>query len=153
MLRDGASAQYGSDAIAGVLNLQLKDDSSGGSLEVRTGSFSAGDGYTYTISGNVGLPFGNNGFANLSIEYSSTDPTSRSVQRSDAALLIAGGNTHVADPAQIWGSPDIDDDFKFLSNFGHVLDNNVQLYGHTNYARKKVTGGFFFRNPNTRAGV
>ncbi len=152
VLRDGASAQYGSDAIAGVLNLQLKDDSSGGSLEVRTGGFSAGDGYTNTVSGNVGLPFGDKGFANLSIEYSNTDPTSRSVQRSDAAFLIAGGNTHVADPAQISGSPDIDDDFKFLGNFGHVF-KNIQLYGHTNYARKKVTGGFFFRNPNTRAAV
>ena len=152
VLRDGASAQYGSDAIAGVLNLQLKDDSSGGSLEVRTGGFSAGDGYTNTVSGNVGLPFGDKGFANLSIEYSNTDPTSRSVQRSDAAFLIAGGNTHVADPVQISGSPDIDDDFKFLGNFGHVF-KNIQLYGHTNYARKKVTGGFFFRNPNTRAAV
>ena len=75
VLRDGASAQYGSDAIAGVLNLQLKDDSSGGSLEVRTGSFTAGDGYTYTVSGNVGLPLGDKGFANLSIEYGNTDPT------------------------------------------------------------------------------
>ena len=56
------------------------------------------------------------------------------------------------DPAQISGSPDIDDDFKFLGNFGHVF-KNIQLYGHTNYARKKVTGGFFFRNPNTRAAV
>ena len=152
VLRDGASAQYGSDAIAGVLNLQLKDDSSGGSLEVRTGSFTAGDGYTYTVSGNVGLPLGDKGFANLSIEYGNTDPTSRSVQRRDAAVLIAGGNTHVADPAQIWGSPDIEDDFKFLGSFGRVF-NNVQLYGHTNYARKKVAGGFFFRNPNTRAAV
>ena len=152
VLRDGASAQYGSDAIAGVLNLQMKDDSSGGSLEVHTGGFSAGDGYTYTISGNVGLPLGQNGFANLSLEYGSTDPTSRSVQRSDAALLIAGGNTHVADPAHIHGSPEIDDDFKFLGNFGHVF-RNMQIYGHTNYASKKVTGGFFFRNPNTRAAV
>ncbi len=152
VLRDGASAQYGSDAIAGVLNLQMKDDSSGGSLEVHTGGFSAGDGYTYTISGNVGLPLGQNGFANLSLEYGNTDPTSRSVQRSDAALLIAGGNTHVADPAQIHGSPEIDDDFKFLGNFGHVF-RNMQIYGHTNYASKKVTGGFFFRNPNTRAAV
>ena len=152
VLRDGASAQYGSDAIAGVLNLQMKDDSSGGSLEVHTGGFSAGDGYTYTISGNVGLPLGQNGFANLSLEYGNTDPTSRSVQRSDAALLIAGGNTHVADPAQIHGSPAIDDDFKFLGNFGRVF-KNMQFYGHTNYASKKVTGGFFFRNPNTRAAV
>ena len=152
VLRDGASAQYGSDAIAGVMNFQLKDDSSGGSLEFRTGRFIAGDGGTYTVSGNVGLPLGQDGFANLSVEYGNSGDTSRSVQRADAAALIASGNTHVADPAQIWGSPKIDDDFKFWGNFGRVF-NTVQIYGHTNYASKRVTGGFFFRNPNTRAAV
>ena len=152
VLRDGASAQYGSDAIAGVMNFQLKDDSSGGSLEFRTGRFWAGDGGTYTISGNLGLPLGQDGFANLSAEYGNSGDTSRSVQRSDAAALIRSGNTHVADPAQIWGSPRIDDDFKFWGNFGRVF-NEIQLYGHTNYASKRVTGGFFFRNPNTRAAV
>ena len=152
VLRDGASAQYGSDAIAGVLNFLIKDDSSGGSVEFRTGSFLAGDGGTYTVSGNVGLPLGPSGFANLSVEYGNTGATSRSVQRADAAHLISVGNTHVADPAQIWGSPAIDDDFKFWGNFGHLFDT-VQLYGHTNYASRRVTGGFFFRNPNTRASV
>ena len=152
VLRDGASAQYGSDAIAGVLNFLVKDDSSGGSVEFRTGSFLAGDGGTYTVSGNVGLPLGSGGFANLSVEYGNTAATSRSVQRADAAHLISVGNTHVADPAQIWGSPAIDDDFKFWGNFGRVFDQ-VQLYGHTNYAGRRVTGGFFFRNPNTRAAV
>ncbi|MDE2925207.1 MAG: TonB-dependent receptor [Acidobacteriota bacterium] len=152
VLRDGASAQYGSDAIAGVLNFLVKDDSSGGSVEFRTGSFLAGDGGTHTVSGNVGLPLGPGGFANLSVEYGTTAATSRSVQRTDAAHLISVGNTHVADPAQIWGSPAIDDDFKFWGNFGRVFDQ-VQLYGHTNYASRRVTGGFFFRNPNTRAAV
>ena len=152
VLRDGASAQYGSDAIAGVLNFLLKDDSSGGSVEFRTGSFLAGDGGTYTVSGNVGLPLGPGGFANLSVEYGNTGATSRSMQRSDAAHLISVGNTHVADPAQIWGSPAIDDDFKFWGNFGRVFDQ-LQFYGHANYASRRVTGGFFFRNPNTRAAV
>ncbi len=152
VLRDGASAQYGSDAIAGVMNFQLKDDSSGGSLEFRTGRFWAGDGSMYTISGNLGLPLGQGGFANLSVEYGNSGDTSRSIQRSDAADLIRSGNTHVANPAQIWGSPRIDDDFKFWGNFGRVF-NKIQLYGHTNYASKRVNGGFFFRNPNTRAAV
>ena len=152
VLRDGASAQYGSDAIAGVLHFLLKDDTSGGSVEFRTGRFLAGDGGTYTVSGNVGLPLGPGGFANLSVEYGNTAATSRSVQRADAGHLIAVGNAQVADPAQIWGSPAIDDDFKFWGNFGRVFDQ-IQFYGHTNYASRRVTGGFFFRNPNTRAAV
>ena len=103
MLRDGASAQYGSDAIAGVINFLLKDDRSGGSLAFNTGTYRAGDGDAYTMAGNVGLPLGDTGFVNLSLEYGNADPTNRSVQRADAAALIAAGNTDVADPAQIEG--------------------------------------------------
>ena len=153
VLRDGASAQYGSDAIAGVMNFQLRNDRSGGAIEVRGGGFADGGGESYTVSGNVGLPLGAFGFANLSAEYGNSDATSRSVQRSDAALLTSVGNTHVRDPAQIWGSPKIEDDLKLWGNFGHLLDGGTQLYAHTNYARERVTGGFFFRNPNTRAAV
>ncbi len=79
--------------------------------------------------------------------------TSRSVQRNDAARLIAAGNTHVADPAQIWGSSEVDDDLKLWGNCGSLFANGVQLYAHTNYASKKTTGGFYFRNPNTRDAV
>ena len=153
VLRDGAAAQYGSDAIAGVINLTLKDASSGGSVEVRTGTFQEGDGESYTISGNIGLPLGERGFANLSAEFGESNPTSRSVQRDDAAALIAAGNTHVRNPAQIWGAPTIDNDFKLWGNFGHLFGDGLQIFGHANYASETVTGGFFFRNPNTRAGV
>ena len=58
VLRDGAAAQYGSDAIAGVMNFQLKDAASGGSLVFDTGTFQAGDGEAFNVAGNVGLPLG-----------------------------------------------------------------------------------------------
>ena len=153
VLRDGASAQYGSDAIAGVMNFTLKDASSGGSIEFRTGTFMEGDGESYTLAGNIGLPLGENGFANLSAEFGASNPTNRSVQRDDAAALIAAGNIHVRDPAQIWGAHTVDNDLKLWGNFGHFLRDGLQLYGHTNYSTETVAGGFFFRNPNTRAGV
>ena len=153
VLRDGASAQYGSDAIAGVLNFLLKDDRAGGSLELNTGTYRAGDGDAYTVAGNVGLPIGATGFANLSLEYGNADPTDRSVQRTDAAALIAAGNTAVADPAQIWGNPMIEDDLKLFANFGNLFASGLQVYGHANYADKTVTEGFYFRNPNTRANI
>ena len=153
VLRDGAAAQYGSDAIAGVMNFLLKDARTGGSVEFNTGTYRAGDGDSYTIAGNVGLPLGKTGFANLSLEYGNSDPTNRSVQRADAAALIAAGNTAVADPAQIWGNPTIEGDVKFFGNFGHLFSNGVLLYGHTNYAKKKVTEGFYFRNPNNRTNI
>ena len=113
----------------------------------------AGDGEMYTLSGNVGLPLGETGFANLSAEYGASQPTDRSVQRDDAALLTSMGNTNVRNPAQIWGTPEIEDDLKLWGNFGYLFNDRVMAYGHTNYASKKVTGGFYFRNPNTRGAV
>ena len=153
VLRDGASAQYGSDAIAGVLNFLLKDDRSGGNLELNAGTYRAGDGDAYTIAGNVGLPHCDTGFANLSMEYGNADPTSRSVQRADAAALISAGNTAVADPVQIWDDSRVDDDLKLFGNFGHLFAQGVQAYGHANYAEKTATQGFYYRNPNTRANI
>ena len=153
VLRDGAAAQYGSDAIAGVLNFLLKDDRSGGSVEVRSGTHGAGDGRQYAVAANTGLPLGGTGFANLSLEYGNTASTDRSVQRADAARLVAAGNRHVGDPAQQWGSPDVDDDLKLFANLGHLFANGVQAYGHAGFARRDVLTFFYFRNPNTRGGV
>jgi len=153
VLRDGASAQYGSDAIAGVMNFILKDSDSGGSVELRGGQYEAGDGEAMSVAANLGLPIGEHGYFNVSAEYGSSDPTDRSVQRDDAAALIAAGNSAVANPAQVWGSPEIDDEAKLWINWGHLLGGGSQLYGHANYVSKTVTGGFFFRNPNTRSAV
>ena len=157
VLRDGASAQYGSDAIAGVLNFRLKNRSDGLSVETKVGSFQdgegiLGDGELFSIAGNLGL--GNeNAWANLSLEYGNAGETIRSVQRNDAAGLIAAGNTNVANPAQIWGQPFIRDDLKFFANYGANLGENLDFYGHANYASKETEGGFYFRNPHTRSGV
>ena len=157
VLRDGASAQYGSDAIAGVLNFRLKDRSDGLSIETKVGSFQdgegiLGDGELFSIAGNLGL--GNeSAWANLSLEYGNAGETIRSVQRNDAAALLAAGNTNVNNPAQIWGQPFIRDDLKFFANYGATLGENLDFYGHANYASKETEGGFYFRNPHTRSGV
>ena len=153
VLRDGAAAQYGSDAIAGVLNFLLRDDRSGGRVELSSGTHGAGDGRQYAVAANAGLPLGRTGFANLSLEYGNTASTDRSAQRLDAAALVAAGNRHVADPAQPWGSPEVDDDLKLFANLGHLFANGVQAYGHAGYAHRDVLTFFYFRNPNTRGGV
>ncbi|HEY5754685.1 MAG TPA: TonB-dependent receptor [Steroidobacter sp.] len=153
VLRDGASAQYGSDAIAGVMNFILNDADHGANLEARYGGYYAGDGAAYTISGNVGLPLTAKGFANFAFEYGESDPTDRSIQRNDAAALIAAGNTAVGNPAQVWGSPELQDDLKTFVNWGVDLTESLELYGHGNYVSKTAIGGFYFRNPNTRSGV
>ena len=152
VLRDGASAQYGSDAIAGVMNFQLKDNYEGGSFEFKPGIYHYGDGRQFAVAGNIGL--GNpDVWSNLSFEYGGADPTIRSVQRTDAQNLIDAGNFSVKDPAQIWGQPIVENDIKLFANYGATLTDNIDFYGHANYARKRVEGGFYFRNPNTRSGV
>lgn len=155
VLRDGAAAQYGSDAIAGVMNFKLKDDAEGGAFEVKSGSFYEGDGASLQLAGNagIGLPFTADGFANLSFEYNQADPTDRSVQRDDAAALIAGGNTNVPEPAQVWGSPEVHDDLKIVANLGGDLDGSKSFYAFGNYANKTSEGGLYYRNPNSRQGV
>ncbi|WP_420463494.1 TonB-dependent receptor [Candidatus Palauibacter sp.] len=154
VLRDGASAQYGSDAIAGVMNFILKDDRSGGALEMKSGSYYEGDGDMLTVSGNVGIPLGSTGFANFSVEYGNQNPTDRAVQRDDAIALRAAGNTAVRQPsAQIWGSPEVNDDLKLWLNTGYTFNDDEQFYAFGNLSTKEVDGGFFFRNPNTRGSV
>ncbi|MFQ3236724.1 MAG: iron complex outermembrane receptor protein [Paraglaciecola sp.] len=152
ILRDGAAAQYGSDAIAGVMNFVLKDDAEGGTLTARHGEYYEGDGTTTEIAGNVGMPFTKDGFANLSFQYKNSDATSRSVQRPDAAAFGAAG-LNVANPAQIWGNPEIKDDITIFGNFGLDLGNDKEFYMFGNYSERDVRGGFYYRNPHNRGTV
>ena len=118
------------------------------------GSHYEGDGDSLTIAANAGFALSDDGFANLSFEWKEVDPTSRSAQRGDAQALIDAGNTHVRQPAaQIWGAPEISDDFKFVGNFGIDLGNGSEAYAFGNWSERQVEGGFYFRNPHTRGGV
>ena len=154
VLRDGASAQYGSDAIAGIMNFVLKEDSEGMTFDAKWGSYFEDNDNSLTLATNIGLPLSDAGFANFSFEWKEADPTSRSTQRGDAQGLIDAGNTNVRQPAaQIWGSPEISDDFKLFGNFGLDLGNGSEAYAFGNWADRQVEGGFYFRNPHTRGGV
>ena len=153
VLRDGASAQYGSDAIAGVINFVLDDISEGGSLSYKMGEYTEGDGATSTIAGKFGMPLGQDGFVTTSFQIRQADDTSRSLQRPDAAALIAAGNTAVANPAQIWGAPKIDDDVTFFMNAGVTNSDGSESYMFGNYSERDVDGGFYYRNPDGRSGV
>ena len=158
VLRDGASAQYGSDAIAGVINFVLRDDAEGMTFEARTGEFTEGDGTMLQLMGNIGMPLGDDGFFNLTGTWMEQDPTSRSTQRTDAANLIANGapdqQTSVRQPyAQIWGGPEYRDNWNIFFNSGITLSDSQEIYAFGNFGRRETEGGFFFRNPNSRSGV
>ncbi len=154
VLRDGAAAQYGSDAIAGVINFELRDDNEGATLEYRHGWFTEdGSEEKSRVSGNAGVPLGDTGFGNFSFEYSSDDPTSRSDTRNDVAAMIEGGNTYIANPAHVWGSPDIDGNFKSVFNMGFDMDGDQRMYAFGNFSKREVDTGFFYREPEDEAEV
>jgi len=153
VLRDGAAAQYGSDAIAGVMNFVLKDSAEGGSISIRQGEYFEGDGDQTIVDGNIGLPFTDDGFVNLSFQYKNADATSRSVQRPDAQALSDAGNTAINDPAMVWGNPKIEDDITLFANVGLDLGNDKEFYMFGNYSDRTGTGGYYFRNPQDRGGV
>ncbi len=154
VLRDGASAQYGSDAIAGIMNFVLREDTDGFLVDFKTGQYFEGDGSQVSISGFMGFPLSDVGFATFAAEWKEQDATSRSVQRADAQALINAGNRSVRQPAaQIWGSPDIYDDFKIWANVGLELNPDTDAYAFGNWAEREVVGGFYYRNPHTRGGV
>lgn len=153
VLRDGAAAQYGSDAIAGVINFVLKDAAEGGTVEVKRGEYYAGDGTSTEVAANVGMPLTKDGFVNVSMQYKNVDATSRSVQRGDAQSLIDAGNTFVANPVQVWGAPEINDDITLFANAGLDLGNGGEAYMFGNYSERDIRGGFYYRNPHNRPQV
>ena len=153
VLRDGASAQYGSDAIAGIINIVLRKAREGAHVDFKWGTHKEGDGDAYTLAGNIGLPFGPDGHVSASVEVGQSDPTVRSVQRSDAQALIAAGNGDVPQPvAQIWGLPEVDDNIKLFVDAATEL-GSAEAYGFGNWSTRTTEGGFYYRNPHTRRGV
>ena len=143
VLRDGASAQYGSDAIAGVINLQLRAVREGGgasltygsydtSVEAARGSRDASDGGTTTASVWAGLPLGSEGFLTLTAEYRDRDPTSRGdLDPRDprtAADITAGVPLPPPSVTSRYGDPVVRD-VTFYANAGLPLANDWELYG------------------------
>jgi iron complex outermembrane receptor protein len=153
VLRDGAAAQYGSDAIAGVLNFALADDPEARQIQVRSGKYFEGDGTTKEISGLFGTHLGQSGFATLAFEVKETDPTSRGIQDPGAQALVDAGNTSVPDPVVVWGTPEITDDYKIVINSAVDAGDNSEVYAFGNFATRDTDGSFFYRHPHGRSGV
>jgi iron complex outermembrane receptor protein len=159
ILRDGASAQYGSDAIAGVLNYQFRNSPSGIQIDGRYGKYfpSHGwprDGGDGQLAANIGLPLGSQGFANFSVEWERNQQTVRNPTRPSALAFaqtypnLASQLPHYPGPVQEWGTPPSDAVKTFL-NTGIKLDNGDQVYFFANYANIQTNESFNYRLPKT----
>ncbi|RCL89345.1 TonB-dependent receptor [Hyphomonas sp.] len=171
VLRDGAAAQYGSDAIAGVINFLLKDNSEGGSVSVDIGQYYEGDGFQYTVSGNYGFDLGGKGFLSVSGEVSKADATSRSEQYCESWFCLDPSNPDFDPTAgyaasltpefiegvpsaslgdfgvvQPWGQP-TSEAFRLFYNSAYTINDNAELYSFGNYSSSKSDGSFFYRYP------
>jgi iron complex outermembrane receptor protein len=156
VLRDGASAQYGSDAIAGVLNLHLREAREGGAASVTWGEYVTDvdtargsrherDGKTLTTSVWSGLPLGTTGFLTLTGEYRDRDPTSRGDYDIRAPLTQPTITSRYGDPDS--------KDRTFYANAGVPLNGDWQIYGWAGYQDRDVESAALPRLANNANNV
>lgn len=156
VLRDGASAQYGSDAIAGVLNFILKDDNDGMTFTTQWGKTYEGDGEAFRLQGNIGLPLSDDGFINLSTEFTTQDPTQRGL---DPLPALAAFEATAMTPEEIdnirrqqprWGTPRAQA-LRFFVNGGLDLTEDDELYFFGNYSDAFSSNRFVYRTVTNTA--
>lgn len=147
VLRDGAAAQYGSDAIAGVINYTLKRAADGISVNGRYGQYYRGDGENLQLSANVGLPLGPDGFVNASFEHIRQGITAPGGQRVGAYLLSQQQpDLDIENPANSIGDPRIRA-YRGFVNAGLDVGENGQVYAFGNYGESRSQIAFNWRQP------
>jgi len=151
ILRDGASAQYGADAIAGVLNFVANNDSTTRSIELKAAQHYKGDGQSIYIAGTYGMEILDEGSLNISGEFTESDKTNRS-QQNNTGKAFSDAAYPVRDPAIFWGNPEINNDIKLFVNLVVPVLNTSEIYSFAQYSTKENISGFFFRQPS-RDGV
>jgi iron complex outermembrane recepter protein len=180
ILRDGASAQYGSDAIAGVMNIILKDKYDGGSVTFNTGAaynsnagkFKVGgkykdnvkpfDGQSYGITLNNSTSIGDKGYLNYTVAFSQVGLANRpglvsAVAEADGNLgfgaKIADVNKFLAefpDAGNVNGAPETTSG-KVCINGGSQLSENTEMYYNAAYVYKRVNSYANYRTPYWRS--
>lgn len=163
VLRDGAAAQYGSDAIAGVINIVLKDANEGGKVSLTYGEHNTNfdptdehlkDGETVLATANAGFSLGDDGFINATVQYRTRNATNRAGfdqvpgwemdpewSWSGASFDAAVGNKNYT-----VGDPD-EEGFSLFANMGKTLNESIELYGFANLSEREARGSNFYRYP------
>jgi iron complex outermembrane recepter protein len=152
VLLDGAAAQYGSDAIAGVINIILNDSASGGSGQAYAGQYMKGDGETVGMMANGGLRLGSSGFLNLSAETRFHDYSNAGGPDARVERAIASGEH--AEWVNLAGYPHVNKVFGDARYTLQLLSANagydfggVETYAFGRFGRKQAGGWANFRLP------
>jgi iron complex outermembrane receptor protein len=157
VLRDGAASQYGSDALAGVINFVMKDAAEGGTLQVQAGEHFDGES-SLKFAANIGFGIGETGFINASLEYIDNDALSRGIQRQTDEDRLLGAGVPLSEIGadspfgdspflQTWGRPETSGT-RFFLNSGFDISSTSQLYARFSLAETEGRYRFFYRNEN-----
>ncbi|TMN20554.1 TonB-dependent receptor [Pseudoxanthomonas sp. X-1] len=147
VLRDGASAQYGSDAIAGVINIVLKGAGSGGSLAVNYGKYAKGDGEQYQLSGDAGVGFADGrGKLHVAGQVGYQDPTNRSGAYA-GSTPNTGNFPSVGQKAFVIGDPDVDAGAVSASTSFDFSDH-LSAYATAIASNRDIDSYAFYRSKN-----
>ncbi len=149
VLRDGASARYGSDAIAGVINVILKHADHGGSISTKFGEYKKGDGIQRNVSGNTGLALGDNGFINLSAEGADNDYTNRA---GDDYRTGSVGSTTYGQRVFRQGEPATNEG-KFQFNSEYSFNDAAEFYTFGGYSKRRGETAAFYRASNASNNI
>lgn len=158
ILRDGAASQYGSDAIAGIVNLRLKQTVNQGIVKTQIGTTKEGDGTNFLIGLNYGFKLGKEkSFLNFTLNYQKLGETNRSdpytgtiyssTKRIDDSIRAARGVYPATGPFRIgiFGASEVKSPQVFI-NAGYPINDKWSLYSFGGYSYKKAIGYGFFRN-------
>ncbi len=160
VLRDGAAAQYGSDAIAGVINIVLDDANEGGRASASYGEYTEGDGETYNVDLNGGLSLGDAGFLNATFNYRDRGRTNRAGKQGACAYggcedTDGNGIDEPGDPREITFNRDTfrigdaeSEQYALILNAAYDLGAG-ELYGFVTYSNRDNQSGAFYRNPSS----
>ena len=143
ILRDGAAAQYGSDAISGIINIILKGQNSNNEISVYTEKRKAGDGEKYQVDGFVSIPLKYDGFTNIGISLNEQVQTQRA--GADRRINPSQVHTHVGIP-----------DSKNLSvalNSEIIQENDILFYTNALFNYKHSKASTFYRTPSASRAI
>lgn len=165
VLRDGAAAQYGSDAIAGVINIVLKDASEGGHISTSYGEYREGDGETYNIDLSKGFELGESGYLHTTLNYRDRGNSNRAGLQGACAYggcadTDLNGIDEIGDPRELTfdrGSfriGDADSEQLAITLNGAIeVGGSGEIYGFVTYSERENESGAFYRNPSSGSGA
>lgn len=163
VLRDGAAAQYGSDAIAGVINIVLNDTVDQGRVSISQGQYSEGDGATTNIDISNGFALGNSGYLNLALNLRDRENTNRAGLHGSCqfpgctdldadGILEPGDPREVTAPRQTFRIGDADSEQTAITLNSGVELGDGELYGFITYSKRENQSGAFFRHNGNTGG-